>query len=115
MLDGSVVQAGRAAIAAGATSPAAAPSWAAAMTNGAVFAASGYPNCTITSAAEGGTGDTNVSIALDTPQDSLTIARSHAEVDVALAWQVVAWAASSGGGSPVFANPFGLLGVGRAG
>lgn len=98
MLDASAVESGLATIANGATAPASQPSWATAMTNGAVFSASSLPNayCTSTTSDSARPDDSWFSISLDTPQDGVTITRTGNNDPFELAWQVIEWAGAGG-------------------
>ena len=97
MLDASVVEAGTATLADTATAPATAPSWATAMTDGAVFAARPQPNAYVNASNDNcKPDDVFFSVALDSPQDGVTITRTGTTNDIELAWQVVEWGGSAG-------------------
>src|SRR5690606_32390146 len=98
MLDGSTVESGRTQINAASTAPSTQPSWSTAMTDGAVFSANQVPNAFVNAASDASAAqDVYFSVALDDPQDGVTIQRTGNDENLAVYWQVVEWATTSVG------------------
>lgn len=106
MLDNSVVKAGSSSIANSSTAPASQPSWTGALTDGAVFHPSSVPYLQFVASNDDGVpGDFQLTITLDSPQDSVTAQRYGSTNQVDFYWQVIDWKSAAGVTIPTLSLP----------